>query len=122
MAEALVPAVEPLAGALTGPLASVTAADPLAAAEDDVADLLGTDPAAGVATLVSLVTITDVVDLRQAGSPEGELVQSPADSMLNALAADAEGETAPADVKESPASDLVSIPDPAEDDLGLGLG
>jgi hypothetical protein len=86
---------EPLAAAVSGPLASLSIDEAVGRAADDVQDLLGTDPAAGIATLVSLVSISDVVDLGDAGTGAADVVVSPVDSMIDALAADPLGALAP---------------------------
>jgi hypothetical protein len=120
--------VEPLAAAVSGPLASLLIDEAVGAAADDVQDLLGADPVAGIATLVSLVSISDVVDLGDAGAAAvSDIVGTPADTMLDALAADPLGALAP-DPEEvsddAPAAGLLGgspLPDDAGD-LPLGLG
>lgn len=62
-------------------------------AVDSVHDLLGGDPAGGIATLISLVTITDILDLRDAGL-------------------DPQGGADPAAMLDQLATDLIVIPDP----------
>ncbi len=53
---------------------------------DDATDLLGADPAGGIATLVSLVSVGDILDLRDAGAEAGDA--DPPIAMIDALAAD----------------------------------
>lgn len=54
---------------------------------EDALELLGTDPAGGITTLVSLVTVTDLIDLRDIDS-ESSIGDRPL-AMLDALSADA---------------------------------
>jgi hypothetical protein len=123
-------AAEPLAAAVSGPLASLSIDEAVGRAEDNVQDLLGTDPAAGIATLVSLVSLSDVVDLGDAGAAAADVSVAPVDTMLDALAADASGEAAPelddaADAADAlPGTSLIGggTPPADADDLPFGLG
>lgn len=92
-------------------------------AADDVQDLLGSDPAGGIATLVSLVSISDVMDLREAGNEQGEASEDPALLMLDTLAADLT-DTAPDDDQSDDSDDalLPIAPMPVADDLTDPLG
>jgi hypothetical protein len=60
----------------------------ISAANDTLDDLAGTDPAGGVATLVSLVSVADMFDLNPVGAPTIEQVADPGFAMLDALATD----------------------------------
>jgi hypothetical protein len=106
---------------------------------DSAIDLLGSDPAGGIATLVNLVTVTDLLDLRDAGAPvdpTGEGLGTVSD-LIDTLAADVpvahdidasdhHGEGQPA--TDTPLLPAVAsgLPDPLTDHhdgaLGLGLG
>jgi hypothetical protein len=109
-------------------------------ADDGLAtDLLGSDPAGGIATLVNLVTVTDLLDLRDAGAPvdpTGEGLGTVSD-LIDTLAADVplahdidasdhHGVGQPA--TDTPLLPTVAsaLPDPLTDHhdgaLGLGLG
>jgi hypothetical protein len=87
--------IDSLAGAVANPVTATIAdtAAPVEAAVQPVADaaLGGTDPAAGVATLVSLVSTADAFDLRAPGTGDSHI--EPAASVLDSLA----GELVPAD-------------------------
>jgi hypothetical protein len=100
---------------LAGLTAEIAPADALAPALDGVEDLLGTDPAGGIATLVSLVSVSDVFDVSEAGS---DIVQvaDPVD-LLDTLAADDSGAAAPADEDDSgpPETLLGPATDPLDD-------
>lgn len=69
--------------AATGPL--MTLAPAASAVVDDALDLLGPDPAGGVATLVSLVTAADMFELGDA-APDGTITA--ADDLLDSLVID----------------------------------
>lgn len=85
-ATSLVDDVLPDVGALAAPALPLDAvavqADSLA---EDATDLLGADPEGGIATLVSLVSLSDIMDLRDAGEEDGP---DSASAMIDALAAD----------------------------------
>lgn len=106
--------------AVTGPL-SEALSGVSAALEDGLTDLLGSDPAGGVATLVSLVTISEVLDVQTVAGADPVLASGP--SMIDMLTADILGETAPADADaEDPAEGLITVPLPLPvDDLPGGL-
>lgn len=83
-------------------------------------DLLGSDPVAGVATLVNLVTVSDVIDLQDAGAPADLSLAgsgSPLDQLLDTLTAEPILLPDPFD-DDDPASGALPIEFP---DLGLGL-
>ncbi|HEX8239488.1 MAG TPA: hypothetical protein VF574_07100 [Allosphingosinicella sp.] len=106
---------------LAGLTAEVAPADALAPALDGVEDLLGADPAGGIATLVSLVSVSDVFDVSEAGS---DIVQvaDPVD-LLDTLAADDSGAVAPADEDDSePAETLLGPATDPLDDITDPLG
>jgi hypothetical protein len=101
------------------------------AVADDVQDLLGSDPAGGIATLVSLVSVSDVLDLGQAGADVP--AADPALAMLDTLSADLLPPDAAGDAPiplpehhDDPApAPLPGVPDPLHDlpgDAGGGLG
>ena len=128
----MLPDVESVAGAVTATLPVPLLLEAADGATDDVSDLLGADPAGGVATLVSLVTITDVIALPQDASGAGEVVQGGTSDLLDTLSADATGATAPpdkdpdagagADVDDAPPL-LTPISNPLDPpDLPGGLG
>lgn len=102
---------------------------------DDALDLLGTDPAGGIATLVSLVTVTDLIDLRDADADV--LGGDPQLTMIDSLAADGifvdplfaeagqHDAAVPNHVAVPDALDLPDLPVPHTDlpiDPTLGLG
>jgi hypothetical protein len=80
---ALTGAVSPIAG---------TAGDALTATVQPTTDSLdglgGSDPAAGVATLVSLVSVSDMFDLHPVDAPEAQAPIDTGFGMLDSLAAD----------------------------------
>lgn len=84
-------------------------------------DLLGDDPAAGIATLVNLVTVADVVDLKDAGAPVDSSVAGsggPIDDLLDTLSA----EPLPLPSLLDDDGDLPDAPPPVViPDLGLGI-
>lgn len=100
--------------------AVVTLLTPTAApaVEDALGDLAGSDPAAGITTLIDLVSVGEVFELREAGDPSAD---DAAVDMLDTLAADL-----PVLPFEDEPSDLLSpFPAPApggDDGLDLGLG
>jgi hypothetical protein len=98
--------------ALAGLTAGIAPAEALSPALDGVEDLLGTDPAGGIATLVSLVSVSDVFDVSEAGS---DIVQvaGPVD-LLDTLASDVPDLAPPAvDDEAEPAETLLgSVADP----------
>ena len=110
-----------LIGSVTDTVGSVT---------DDVQDLTGTDPAAGIGTLVGLVTAADMFDLKQADIEPVTTTVDPAMGMLDTLAGEPSAfEAAPtqdADNEESGTGSLLpNIPIDSADDAGggvLGLG
>jgi hypothetical protein len=91
--------LDALTGALAGPLADVEIGAAIGEASDDVSDLLGADPAGGIATLVSLVSVTDVFDFGQMAG-EDELAAPATDQGLVLL--------------EDLASEMPAISDPDE--------
>jgi hypothetical protein len=113
---------EVIGPATTGPLSDVLVAAP-AALDDGVTDLLGSDPAGGIATLISLVTISEVLDLQPVTTAGEDAILASAPPVIDALAADALGETAPADAgPEDAVETLITVPMPGDDDLPGGLG
>lgn len=78
------PADDALEGVSEHISTTVAAADALVG---EAQDILGSDPTAGIATLVSLVTITDLIDLRDAGAETATIDAHLA--MLDALTGDA---------------------------------
>ncbi|MDP9413755.1 MAG: hypothetical protein M3Q08_06615 [Pseudomonadota bacterium] len=116
---------EQIFDAPTGVFATLGAVDPAADAPDDVQDLLGADPAAGIATLVSLISVTDVIPVAEAGQAASQAAADPFQDMLDSLAAD----PVPAsnllgdDTNDAPATGLIGAPDPPGGiDLPGGLG
>jgi hypothetical protein len=87
---AVPPLVEGLSDVAGGPINATT--DLLSAtvsgATDTLDDLAGADPAAGVATLVSLVSVADMFDLNPVGAPTIEDAADPGLALLDTLAAD----------------------------------
>lgn len=84
-ADSASPSVTPTSG--TGPPAIEAVETPLSQA----LELTGSDPAGGIATLVSMVAITDVVDLRDVqalGSDLPQIGPDPLGSLLDLLATD----------------------------------
>lgn len=81
--------VEQLADGVEDTLGGVTATVDAVLDDLPVLDLLGTDPDGGIATLVNLVTLTDVLDLQDAGAPAdaGGLL-SPVENLLDTLTAE----------------------------------
>jgi hypothetical protein len=67
---------------------AVSADDTLGAIDDGVEDLLGSDPAAGIATLVSLVSVSDVLDVQETGTGTVDAAQDLGAGLLDTLAAD----------------------------------
>lgn len=111
--------------AVTGPLSELVPAG-TSGLEDGVTDLLGSDPAGGIATLVSLVTISEVLDLQPSGGEGGDPIIASGIAVIDTLAADALGETAPPDTEaeaEDPIAGIITVPLPLPDDgLPGGLG
>lgn len=100
-------------------------------------ELLGNDPAGGIATLVSLVSITDIIDLNDVLAPDSGVVETAGDpglSMLDALADDlvtvdplaaesddTDGDSAPIPGLDAPLPTPTSLPtldDPLDDAAG----
>lgn len=75
-----------LAEATSGPLADAGSAG-LTASTDTLHDLAGTDPAGGVSTLLSLVSVGDVFDMHQVDDADDAATGGDT-AMLDALAAD----------------------------------
>lgn len=75
-------------------------------AAEDVQDLAGADPAAGIGTLVGLVTAADMFDLKQADIEPVTTTIDPALGMLDTLAGDA------------PTADVPGAPESAGEDGG----
>lgn len=109
---------------------------PLDAVGAQVGELLGSDPSAGIATLVSLVEVTDLLDLRDAGAEAAGGTVDAASALLDSLSADLIIVEAPADHPFDDADgdggqagglDLPDLPtftlpvDPPVDDLLHGL-
>jgi hypothetical protein len=77
---AVSPLVESVGNALSATVAPVS---------DSLGDLAGSDPAAGVATLVSLVSVTDMFDLHPTDAPAVDAAGDPGLGVLDTLADDA---------------------------------
>jgi hypothetical protein len=73
-------------------------------AGDLTQDLLGSDPAAGLATLVALVSTADIFDLKQAGIEPVTTTIDPAMTMLDQLVADPLAPVLPGDEAEDAAA------------------
>jgi hypothetical protein len=122
---ASLPADPKLADVATGAFATLGPVDSAADAADDVQNLLGTDPAAGIATLVSLVSVTDVLPVTEAANDAGEKAEDPTADLLEALAAEPVPETnlLGIDAEEPLIPGTVTTPDPpGGTDLPDGLG
>lgn len=124
---ALAEASEGLTDAGSGVFAALGEVDAAAGgAVDDVQDLLGTDPVAGIATLVSLVTVSDVLPVSEAGNEEGDAAEAAGSDMLDALAADTASESNLLGTDADDASAAASVTSPAPPTGGLdplgGLG
>ncbi|HVQ07011.1 MAG TPA: hypothetical protein VMS43_01115 [Allosphingosinicella sp.] len=78
----------------------------LEAAQGDGQDLLGSDPAGGIAALVSLVSVTALFDLRDAGFDSADGGADPTLTMLDSLAADLAGSPLPILPIDPPAGDI----------------
>lgn len=108
-------------------VAEIVPVDPLAPATEEVQDLLGADPAGGIATLVSLVSISDVLDLGAVVTEGADAAADPAADLIEMLALDATGEAAPPALDEDDGDggdSLLAMPLPPPDDIlddGLGL-
>ncbi|MFC3711669.1 hypothetical protein ACFOMD_03750 [Sphingoaurantiacus capsulatus] len=107
--------VAPVTAVITPVVDSVaSAAAPVDAAVGT--DLAGADPAAGIATLVDLVTVDNLFDLRQAGV---EAAPDPAPSMVDSLMADA---VAPPLLGTEDSDDaLLATSDAHDDAVGIGI-
>lgn len=88
------------------------------ASDAGIQDLLGNDPVAGIATLVSLVSVTDMFDLNHAGDAD-EPLDGASTSMLDTLAADVPAESALLGDHDQDGSGSLDTHD-ATDGLGLG--
>lgn len=125
LAEAL--PLDSVGQALPGLVAEIVPVDPLAPVADGIQDLLGDDPAGGIATLVSLVSISDVLDLGAVVTEGADPTIDPAADLIDMLVMDATGELAPPslDAGEDDGADaLLAVPLPPPDDLlddSLGL-
>lgn len=128
----------PLDALTATPAAAIGAVSDIA---DDlpVQDLLGADPAGGIATLVNLVTVADVLDLKEAGAPaDGSLagIGTPLDHLLDTLTAEPiappetfddddggvlGGDHGVGDIVDTGLPDLPSLPPVTPPDLGLGI-
>jgi hypothetical protein len=118
LAETVTEGPQSALAALTAEIAPVDLSAPVV---EGVEDLLGTDPAGGIATLVSLVSVSDVFDVSEVGS-DVVTVADPVD-LVDTLAADLPEIAPPADEDgPDPADTLLgSVTSPA-DDLGDPLG
>jgi hypothetical protein len=105
--------------AVTGTLAAALPAE----APDALDDLAGSDPAAGIATLVSLVSVPDVLAVPAAGAPDVAAAADSGADMLDTLAADTIEVTLPAhdtsDGDEAVGDDAPAVPadDPLDDPI-----
>jgi hypothetical protein len=124
--QALLDQAAPLAPVLDALDAVVGAApaDALGAIDDGVQDLLGADPAGGISTLVSLVSISDVLDVREAGSDTPSTGDDPVSMLLDTLSADPAGGLAgtehDGDDGDDGAAALVTLTGTSDDDDDAG--
>jgi hypothetical protein len=100
-------------------VAQIVPADPLAPVDEAVQDLLGADPDGGIATLVSLVSISDVLDIGAVVTEDAGAALDPAPDLIELLAMDSTGESAPpaAEVEDDSADSLLGMPLPPPDDI-----
>ena len=116
---------EILADPVNGAFATLGPIDAAADSADDVQDLLGSDPAGGIATLVSLVSVSDVLPVTEAENDAGEAAEDLGNDLLDSLAADPlESNLLGTDADDDgPAAGLLTTPASSADvDLPGGLG
>ncbi|HTU13072.1 MAG TPA: hypothetical protein VMG08_19440 [Allosphingosinicella sp.] len=81
--------VDALPPTLSGVQATIGAVeDQIDSIEGSIVDLLGSDPTGGIATLVSLVEVTDLLDLRGTGASDAAEVGGSALRLLDDLSSD----------------------------------
>ena len=110
----------PAQAAVADVVAMVAPAESVDPVEDGVQDLLGSDPAGGIATLVSLVSVSDVLDVREAGSEPAPAGGDPLVQFIDTLAADPAPDADPDD--DDAADTLLAMPGAAVPDTDDLLG